>query len=186
MNLSQQLYLSSLKARGIQMGILPQLRQRTRLRRVAPTLLAGSAPTEALLKKLKSQGVQQVIDLQLPHERQESEAAWCAQLGINYICIPMKDSLPDFSIMEELLNDCQQATTYLHCHEGRNRTGAVVSLYRIVVQGWSVTRAECERQLHGFDIEVHTLGQDVRFYAVELRRMKWEREMRGAEDLSCV
>ena len=37
----------------------------------------------------------------------------------------------------------------LHCHSGADKTGTVMALYRVEVQGWPLWKALFEMDLHG-------------------------------------
>lgn len=140
------------------------------VRQVAAGLFCGGAPAEAQLRALKARGVRQVIDLRQHHETEHDEAALCQSLGLEYVSVPMGESLPDFPTVERLLSQLCSTPTYLHCRHGCDRTGAIVALYRTVVQGASLAQAGGELLRQGFDGTLETLARDICFYSRELRR----------------
>lgn len=144
------------------------------LRRITDSIVCGAAPDTALLKRLAAQGVREVIDLRRPSPASAAEAEQCAALGMEYVAIPMGDTLPDFSVVQRLLARLLAARAghgvYLHCDFGRSRCGAVIALYRIAVQGWSVAQTGEEMLRHGFDPRLEQLAEDTAFYARELLR----------------
>lgn len=147
---------------------------RGRLRRVAEGIVCGSAPDNAQLIRLAAQGVRTVVDLRRPSAATAAEAEQCAALGLEYVSVPTGDSLPDFPVVQRLLARLRNARSdqgvYLHCDFGRSRCGAVVALYRIVVQGWSIRQAGEELLRHGFDPRLEMLAEDTAFYAREMLR----------------
>ena len=150
-----------------------KVRRSSGVRRVVAGLFCGAAPTEAALRVLKAQGVLQVIDLRLPHEIDGNEAAVCAKLGLAYVSVPMGEALPDFPTVERLLTLLCATPTYLHCRQGCDRTGAIVALYRTVVQGASLSQVGVELLCHGFDSRLEVLTRDICFYTRELRRTRY-------------
>ena len=114
----------------------------------------------------------QVIDLRLPHEIDGNEAAVCAKLGLAYVSVPMGEALPDFPTVERLLTLLCATPTYLHCRQGCDRTGAIVALYRTVVQGASLSQVGVELLRHGFDSRLEVLTRDICFYTRELQRLR--------------
>ena len=135
-----------------------------------PGLFSGGVPTETTLQALAARGIRQVVDLRQPHEKAGNEARVCEQLGLEYVALPMAESLPDFPATEQLLRRLSSTPTYLHCHHGSDRSGAIVALYRTVVQGWSLPQAGTELLRHGFNPHLEVLAHDICFYTRELRR----------------
>lgn len=159
-----------------------KVRHSGRTHRVAAGLFCGAAPTEAALRALKAQGVRQVIDLRLRHETDCNEATLCKSLSLEYVSVPMGEALPDFPTVERLLALLCSTPAYLHCQQGCDRTGAIVALYRTVVQGTSLPQAGVELLRHGFDPRLKVLARDICFYTRELQRLR--RPMRVRVDAS--
>ncbi len=44
------------------------------------------------------------------------------------------------------------SVVYVHCKEGRDRTGFVIAYYRVKMYGWSVDEAIAEMKLKGFHL----------------------------------
>jgi tyrosine-protein phosphatase SIW14 len=150
------------------------LRGRSRPRPVVAGLFCGPAPDAALLARLHAQGVRQIVDLRAVSEATRQEAQRCAALGLEYVSVPTGEALPDFPTLQRLLARLLTARPgeglYLHCDTGRNRAGAIVALYRLAIQGWSVRQAGRELLRHGFDPHCETLAEDVVLYAHALLR----------------
>jgi protein-tyrosine phosphatase len=58
----------------------------------------------------------------------------------------------------------------VHCASGTQRTGGVVAVYRMLVQGWPADRAYAEMQLYDYDYDdnpqlVHFLNQHMASWA---------------------
>lgn len=51
----------------------------------------------------------------------------------------------------ELLDDAQVQPLYVHCHYGKDRTGLIMGLHRVLYQGWTADRAYQEMRDIGFN-----------------------------------
>jgi protein tyrosine phosphatase (PTP) superfamily phosphohydrolase (DUF442 family) len=119
----------------------------------------GAQPKGEAWHKLAAMGVQTVIDLRregeqghsLEAERKAVEAA-----GMRYVSVPMNGIVAprheDVDKVLALMNSGQRV--FIHCREGRDRTGTVVACYRIAHDRWSNHKALKEandRGLHWFE-----------------------------------
>lgn len=103
----------------------------------------------------------------------DAERTLFERYGIEYHNFPINSLKPlDFSQsrnIERLLNilrDPQHPPVYLHCAHGVDRTGMIVGLYRMSVQGWSAedAYAEYEANGHGFFRKIFTWPMDAYFF----------------------
>jgi protein tyrosine/serine phosphatase len=62
---------------------------------------------------------------------------------------------------------------FIHCKLGEDRTGAFVAIYRMELEGWTVSEAETEMQAFGFNDIWVNLKNAVRKYA------KYKNKKRG-------
>ena len=118
--------------------------------RVAPGILRGAQPEPEGYTTLKAMGVRTVISLRTNHgERKAIEAA-----GMRYVEIPIslwKDVDP--AALQDALSvmtDPANQPVFVHCSRGVDRTGVVVAVYRMEVDGWSEAEAEAEMEAFGF------------------------------------
>ncbi|MEF9387875.1 tyrosine-protein phosphatase [Ralstonia solanacearum species complex bacterium KE056] len=62
------------------------------------------------------------------------------------------DEMPDQNLVEKAINEIKTAAgngpVYVHCSHGQDRTGLVVALYRMRVQGYCLKKADDERNLY--------------------------------------
>jgi len=132
--------------------------------RVAPGIFRGAQPTAEGFRTLKRMGIRTVINLRNKHsEKQAGEES-----GMKSIEIPFDMfSNPDTSRVDKviaLMTDERNHPVFVHCAHGQDRTGTIVAIYRMKVNGWSLSMAEEEMQAFGFnDIWVH-LKRYVRQY----------------------
>ena len=112
-----------------------------RVTEVAPGIYVGSAPNSpADYRHLCQLGIRTVIDsrpFRPLASRRERRAV--QRRGMTYLHIPIDyhpagDHGPH-RVLEHLMNPAHHPI-YLHCQLGRDRTGLVVALYRVRVQGW--------------------------------------------------
>ena len=87
------------------------------------------------------------------------EAGAADALGLNYLAVPSNPFKPEPYKFLAFLKVAQAAgrtgPVYVHCHDGMDRTGMAVALYRIVIDDWSADRAMDE--LHHYQEWTHTL-----------------------------
>ena len=118
--------------------------------RVAPGILRGAQPEPEGYATLKAMGVRTVISLRTNHgERKAVEAA-----GMRYIEIPIKlwKNVDPAAVQKALsvMTDPTNQPVFVNCYRGVDRTGMVVAVYRMEVDGWSEAEAEAEMEAFGF------------------------------------
>jgi tyrosine-protein phosphatase SIW14 len=104
--------------------------------RVTPDLYRSGQPTLEGLRNLKAMGIKTVINLRDFHsDRDEVLAA-----GLQYERIhtkawfPMEDGAVRFL---KIVTDPKRTPVLVHCWLSSDRSGAMVAIYRIAIQGWS-------------------------------------------------
>lgn len=138
--------------------------------RVAPGILRGAQPRPEGYKTLKAMGIRTVISLRSRHG--ESRAVEAA--GMRSIGLPM-NALADVdaeAVREAvaLMTDPANLPVFVHCAHGRDRTGVVVAVYRMDVDGWKRADAEEEMQAFGFNDIWTQLRDFVRRYPAKAKR----------------
>jgi len=93
-----------------------------------------------------------------------NEGKDATRFGLQYLNIPVLAFVkPKTEDVVQILNTLKKANEnnhiYIHCHFGDDRTGFLIALYRIHVQGWSAEAAETEmlKLFHGNLPPVHPL-----------------------------
>jgi len=107
---------------------------------VSDILYRGAQPTSEGFQQLEKQGIKTVVNLRSMHsDRDELKGA-----KLDYIHIEMQAWDPEQDQVEEFLKiitDPARQPVFVHCQHGADRTGAMVAVYRIVVQGWTKEKA---------------------------------------------
>ena len=124
------------------------------LGKVSDTLYRGGQPEEAGYDALKELGVEIVVNLRdegpsISAERKEVESR-----GMRFVSLPWGAlSKPDNAEVAEflqLLRDNPDKSVYVHCKRGAERTGVMVSAYRMSQQGWTPEQALAEMEAFKF------------------------------------
>lgn len=57
----------------------------------------------------------------------------------------------------DALKNVDNFPVFIHCHHGQDRTGLIIGLYRVEVQGWTPSKAYQEMLDVGFHPSISTL-----------------------------
>jgi len=119
------------------------------LHKVTDTLYRSAQPSAEGMQNLKTLGIHTVINLRAFHSDHEE----LERTGLRGEHIYMKTWHPeraDAVRFLKLATDPTRAPVLVHCQHGADRTGTMVALYRIAVQGWSQEEAAREMTEGGF------------------------------------
>lgn len=107
----------------------------------------GGQPRTEELAKLKATGTRAIVNLRLPSEFDEAaEVAEARRLGLRYYNIPVNSrALKDEQVEQflEILEDAENLPVFIHCASA-NRVGGFWMIQRVLVDGWSLEKAEAE------------------------------------------
>jgi protein tyrosine phosphatase (PTP) superfamily phosphohydrolase (DUF442 family) len=146
---------------------LPEARGVTYAAQVAPGLYRGGQPDREGIAWLKSLGVKTVINLR--HFHGDTEGPEVAAAGMRYERIPLESSdAPTRAQVERffaLVNDPALRPIYVHCLHGVDRTGAMMAVYRMEMEGWPNTEASAEMEF----FEAHDIWRDLRVFVQKYR-----------------
>lgn len=122
-----------------------------RFLQVDDRLYRGGQPDESGFKALRDLGVTTIVSLRTDDEGAgEQERAIVTGLGMRFVHIPI--ALRPFDLGSaftpvslgkffEVVDDPANGKVFLHCRRGADRTGTLVSLYRVARQGWTIEKA---------------------------------------------
>mgnify|MGYP000480602665 CR=1 FL=1 len=133
--------------------------------RVSETLYRSGQPTAEGMRGLKQLGVVTILNLRSFHSDRDE----IGDTGLAYENIPMAAWLPDRKEAVRFLRivaDPKRAPVLVHCWHGSDRTGAMVAIYRVAVQGWSKEEAIREMTEGGFG-----------FHPIWVNLPKWIRDL---------
>jgi tyrosine-protein phosphatase SIW14 len=144
----------------------------TNVGRVAPGIYRGAQPTGKGYATLKKMGIRTVINLRTSDsEKKKVEAA-----GMRSVEIPMgmlnngdKDKVDK---VVAIMGDPSNRPVFVHCRQGRDRTGIVVAAYRMKIEGWPLALAEAEMESFGFNDVWVNFRRFLHRYAAGLDRAK--------------
>lgn len=106
------------------------------MHRVSDTLLRGGQPTAEGLRSLAAMGVRAVVSLRTYH----SDRRRARKLGISYYRLASRAYNArglDAAQFLAIVTDPDKQPVYVHCLHGSDRTGTMVAVYRMVIDGWS-------------------------------------------------
>ena len=115
---------------------------------VSPILSRGAQPTRLGFRLLRERGIRTIVALRWGHD----DRLALAGLGLSSYRLRAKQWHPETEdvvrAMKVILAPEYQPV-FVHCQAGKDRTGLVVAVYRILVDGWSVDEAIAERKAFG-------------------------------------
>jgi protein tyrosine phosphatase (PTP) superfamily phosphohydrolase (DUF442 family) len=119
--------------------------------KVCKELYRGAAPSESQIVELSNEGVKTIVDLRMSESPEESQAAQKA--GMKYLSIPMGFGTPSMEKINQFLaiaTDPKMQPVFVHCRQGADRTGVMVGIYRMMVNGWTFDQTYAEMREHHF------------------------------------
>ncbi|MFO1431960.1 MAG: tyrosine-protein phosphatase [Candidatus Competibacteraceae bacterium] len=134
--------------------------------KVSAALWRGAQPTSSGFRHLEAAGVKTIINLRHDHD----DLPMLAGTGLKYLWIPMRAWRPqeqDLVILLKVLDEPKNQPVFVHCAEGKDRTGYSVAAYRIVSQYWPPDDAIQEM----FDFHYHSIWFNNLYF---LRRLNSE------------
>lgn len=119
------------------------------LHKVSDSLYRGAQPTAGGIGQLEALGIRTIINLQ----SSDTDRDLLTVPGIMYERIPMTAWRPrDDDVVQflRIVTDESRLPAFVHCRRGADRTGMMVAIYRVAVQGWDKEQAIAEMTQGGF------------------------------------
>jgi len=111
-------------------------------------LYRGGQPTLAGFEALAKAGIKTILDLRMSTRQSDWEARAVKRLRMHYVHLPLygreTPTPKDINKALALLNDPAKLPVFVHCREGKDRTGMIIGCYRIAHDGWTNRRAMAE------------------------------------------
>ncbi|MDD5353846.1 MAG: tyrosine-protein phosphatase [bacterium] len=117
--------------------------------KVSDDVYRGAQPELPGFAALKKMGIKTIVNLRDFH----SDAKWLKGMGFYYVSIPMSaNNIGEKQAVAflKVITDPGYRPYFVHCQHGSDRTGTMIALYRMYVQGWSRPEALGELSLYGF------------------------------------
>jgi len=111
--------------------------------KVSDNLYRGAQQNREGFILLQSMGIKTIVNLRSFH----TDWWYIHGLGFNCVSIPVKAWHPEMEDAKKFLSVVKNKDNwpvFVHCQHGSDRTGTMVAIYRIVVQGWTVEKATKE------------------------------------------
>lgn len=113
----------------------------------------GGQPKEEEIKALRSLGIRTVISLRDEEDVIQWEKEVVEKNGMTFISIPLNwkrtPTQEEAHTFLSTVAGAERRPLFVHCQEGRDRSGTMVALYRIAAQGVSVEEAYREAKVLG-------------------------------------
>ena len=132
---------------------------------VVPGIYRGAAPTKEGLQALQKMKVKTIIDLRIERGMAKKEQIIAEGMGFTFIHLPMGKEAPTQKQVDTLLATLAKAPkepVFVHCQHGADRTGSMIGIYRVQVQGWTFAQAWPEMRKYGFKPYLSELKEAVR------------------------
>ncbi|MBM3266142.1 MAG: tyrosine-protein phosphatase [Candidatus Sericytochromatia bacterium] len=130
-----------------------------RFAKVNDGLYRGGMPADGQFRELRKLGIRTDVSLLgagpasqrqvVAAEREAAEAA-----GLRFVNVVVPYGEPSRALIDKFLQVVQDPSNqpvYVHCKHGRDRTGTMIALYRIAVDGYTGRQALAEMETFGFD-----------------------------------
>lgn len=128
------------------------------LYRVTADLYRSEQPSHLGMRNLKELGIKTIINLRSFHSDRDE----IGQTALAYEHIYMKTWHPEEKEAVRFLKivtDPKRTPVLVHCQHGADRTGTMIAIYRIAVQGWS--KAEAIREMTQGGYGFHTTWENL-------------------------
>jgi tyrosine-protein phosphatase SIW14 len=145
----------------------------------------GAQPAGLDYEALKTLGIKTVVDLE--YSGKDGEQRNVESLGMKFVRIGMSDhSRPDSGQVDQFLKvvaDPVNQPVFVHCHGGRDRTGAMTAVYRMTQDGWTANQAldEMKQYRFGEGIGHGVLKDYVLDYYSELKHKQVQTNTQGVK-----
>jgi protein tyrosine phosphatase (PTP) superfamily phosphohydrolase (DUF442 family) len=137
--------------------------------KVNDTLFRGQQPTDKGFEQLKGLGVKHIVYLHFNKKQAAHEKAVVEGLGMRFTHIPMSWITPpkqaQIDQWLQITTDPAQGPVFVHCQHGKDRTGAMVGIYRIKHDKWTYDKAYAEMKEKGFRTFLFGLSFGVKRFA---------------------
>lgn len=122
--------------------------------KVNDTLYRGGKPDIEGLQRLKNMGFKTIVSFQQESDDVNNERAMVHAFGMEFYNIPLtvQERPSDEAVLKflDIVTNENNFPVFVHCASGRDRTGAMIAMYRVVVEAWTIKEAYQEAKALGF------------------------------------
>lgn len=108
-------------------------------------LYRGAQPSSAGYEELKKLGITTVVNFRDEKDEISKERTAVEALGMKYVSIPWRGSdMPNNAQVNsflQLISSDPNQKIFVHCREGRDRTGVMVAAFRMAFENWTVDQS---------------------------------------------
>lgn len=126
-------------------------------KKVNENIYRSRRPDYEDLQAMKNRGIKTIINLENDPVVVRNEKTMAESLGFKFFSFPMSwITTPSDDQVDEILAAMQNQDLFplvIHCKFGKDRTGLMVGLYRVLAEEWSRNRAHEEMVDYGFHVE---------------------------------
>jgi uncharacterized protein (TIGR01244 family) len=143
---------------------------------VTADLYRSAQPPAQAFAELKKFGIRTVINLRSKHSDREKALA----AGLNYVAIPSQASNVDehaILLFLRTVSDPARGPYLVYCHHGADRTGLMIAVFRVVVQGW--TKEEAIREMRRGGYGFHSIYTNIVRYLKKFDPDKFRKPLNG-------
>jgi uncharacterized protein (TIGR01244 family) len=140
---------------------------------VEPNLLRSAQPDADGFKELERLGIKTVLNLRHDYD----DVAGASRASLTFVKVPMRAwKFREDEVLEALRVPLDPANRpiLVHCKRGADRTGGVIAMYRVVVQGWTKDEALREMKKGGFGYYPVWRSINSRILNVDVERVRRE------------
>jgi uncharacterized protein (TIGR01244 family) len=117
----------------------------------------GAQPEGRDYADLAALGVKTVINL-TSYDAEPNEKSLTEQAGMRYVQIPMTGHVPptaaQIAQLLGIVNNAASQPVFVHCVEGKHRTGVMTAAYRMATDGWTPDQAFKEMKQYKFGLDL--------------------------------
>lgn len=121
--------------------------------RINENLYRGGQPTAEGIKKLADLGIKTIINFRDARENVLREKQHAEANGLRFINLHLSNWFAsrdeEIHAIIEVIRNPAHHPVFIHCKRGADRTGTVVAVYRMLVDGWTDKEANHEAKKHG-------------------------------------
>ncbi len=121
--------------------------------KISDGLYRGGEPTPEGIRRLAEIGIRTIVNLRDTQSAVRREEGIARTHGLRFVNLRLSNwfAATDDEIhrIVDFLRDPENQPVFVHCKRGADRTGTVIAIYRMLVDGWSDREANREAKRHG-------------------------------------